>query len=149
MILWRISNHRRLDGRGGIKASARWHSRGRPIVYLAETATGALAEALVHLELDPNNLPRNYKLLKSEAPDDISIRNITKSDLPRNWVEDEVATRTIGDEWLASNETALLRVPSAIAPESFNMLLNPMHREAARVLVVDYREYPWDRRLLE
>ena len=149
MVLWRISNHRTLDGRGGIKASARWHSRGRPIVYLAETATGALAEALVHLELDPNHLPRNYKLLKSEGPDDIAIRKITKSDLPRNWVEDEVATRTIGDEWLASNETALLRVPSAIAPESFNMLLNPMHREAARVVVVAYREYPWDRRTLE
>lgn len=149
MILWRISNHRTLDGRGGIKASARWHTRGRPIVYLAETATGALAEALVHLELDPNHLPRNYKLLKSEAPYDIAIRKITKSDLPKNWVEHEVATRTIGDEWLASNETALLRVPSAIAPESFNVLLNPMHREAARVVVVAYREYPWDRRLLE
>jgi RES domain-containing protein len=149
MIFWRISNHRTLDGRGGIKASARWHTKGRPIVYLAETATGALTEALVHLELDPNHLPRNYKLLKSEAPDDISIRKITKSDLPKNWVQDEVATRTIGDEWLASNETALLRVPSAIAPESFNVLLNPMHREAARVVVVDYREYPWDRRLLE
>ncbi len=118
-------------------------------MYLAETATGALTEALVHLELDPNNLPRNYKLLKSEAPDDISIRSVTKADLPKNWVQDEVVTRTIGDEWLASNETALLRVPSAIAPESFNVLLNPMHREAARVVVVAYRDYPWDRRLLE
>ena len=149
MVLWRISNHRTLDGRGGLKASARWHTRGRPIVYLAETATGALTEALVHLELDPNSLPRNYKLLKSVAPDDISIRSVTKADLPKNWVEDEVATRTIGDEWLTSNETALLRVPSAIAPESFNVLLSPMPREAARVVVVDYRDYPWDRRLLE
>jgi RES domain-containing protein len=64
-------------------------------------------------------------------------------------VEDEVATRTIGDEWLALQETALLRVPSVLAPETFNVLLNPAHREAARVVVVDYREYPWDQRLLE
>ena len=149
MILWRISNHRTLDGSGGLLASARWHTRGRLIVYLAETATGALTEALVYLELDPNHLPRHYKLLKAEAPDDISIRHITKADLPDNGVQDEVATRTIGDEWLASKETALLRVPSAIAPESFNLLLNPAHREAGRVVVVDYREYPWDRRLLE
>ncbi len=149
MLLWRISNHRTLDGRGGLLASARWHTRGRPVVYLAETPSGALAEALVHLELDPNHLPRHYKLLKAEAPDDISIRQIAKADLPENWVEDEVATRTVGDEWLASQETALLRVPSAIAPETFNALLNPAHREAVRVVVVDYREYPWDRRLLE
>jgi RES domain-containing protein len=148
MILWRISNHRTLDGRGGLLASARWHSRGRPIVYLAETATGALAEALVHLELDPNHLPRHYKLLKAEAPDDTSIRHITKADLPKNWVQDEVATRTIGDEWLASQETALLRVPSAIAPETFNVLLNPAHREASSVVVANYREWPWDRTLL-
>jgi RES domain-containing protein len=149
MILWRISNHRTLDGRGGLAASARWHSRGRAIVYLAETATGALAEALVHLELDPNHLPPHYKLLKAEAPDDISIRHVTKADLPKNWAQDVVATRTIGDEWLASNEIALLRVPSAIAPETFNVLLNPVHREARRVIVVEYREWPWDRRLLE
>jgi RES domain-containing protein len=46
--------------------------------------------------------------------------------------------------WLASTETALLRVPSAIAPETFNLLLNPAHREAKKVVVVDYREWPWD-----
>ena len=149
MVLWRISNHRTLDGRGGLTASARWHTKGRPIVYLAETATGALTEALVHLELDPNHLPRSYKLLKAEAPDGISIRRITQRDLPGNWLDDAITTRTLGDKWLASQATALLRVPSAIAPESFNVLLNPMHREAARVLVVDYREYPWDRRLLK
>jgi RES domain-containing protein len=149
MILWRISNHRTLDGRGGLLASARWHTKGRPIVYLAESPTGALAEALVHLELDPNNLPPHYKLLKAEAPDNISVRRVTAADLPRNWVRDEVATRTIGDEWLASQKTALLRVPSALAPETFNVLLNPLHPEAARVKVVEYREYPWDRRLLE
>jgi RES domain-containing protein len=149
MLLWRISNHRTLDGRGGLKASARWHSRGRPIVYLAETASGALTEALVHLELDPNYLPRHYKLLKAEAPDNLSFRNITRQDLPDDWVNDAVATRTLGDGWLASLATALLRVPSAIVPESFNVLLNPLHPDAAKVVVVDYREWPWDRRLLE
>jgi RES domain-containing protein len=149
MLLWRISNHRTLDGSGGLKASARWHTRGRPVVYLAETPAGALTEALVHLELDPNHLPRHYKLLKAEAPADISIRSITRLDLPEKWVKDEVVTRTIGDEWLASMATTLLRVPSAIVPESFNVQLNPLHRDAARVVVVDYREWPWDRRLLE
>src|SRR2546429_6312150 len=36
MILWRISNHTTLDGRGGLYASGRWHTEGRPIVYLSE-----------------------------------------------------------------------------------------------------------------
>ena len=123
MLLWRISNHANLGGEGGLLASARWHSQGHPILYLAETPAGALVEVLVHLELDPARLPQNYKLLKAEAPDNISSRTIHKHDLPKNWTENLLATRTIGDEWLRSRITALLRVPSAVVPETFNVLL--------------------------
>jgi RES domain-containing protein len=147
MILWRISNYGTLDGRGGLYASARWHTQGHPIVYLAETTTGVLTEALVHLELDLDNFPATYKLLKAEAPADVSIQTVRVSDWPDNWREDIVFTRTIGDEWLASGSTALLRVPSVIMPETYNFLLNPQHPDAARVKVIWYREYPWDQRL--
>jgi RES domain-containing protein len=149
MILWRISNHGTLDGRGGLLASARWHTQGREIVYLAESPAGAFAEALVNLELDSNDLPSSYKLLKSEAPDGISTVSVRQTDIAATWIEDFVLTRTIGDEWLASNKSALLRVPSAIIPETYNFLLNPNHPEAAGVKVLSYLEYPWDHRLLQ
>ncbi len=148
MFVWRVSNHATLDGRGGLSASARWHTEGRPIVYLAESPAGALVEVLVHLELDPGRLPKFYRLLKAEAPDDLPLKAVGGTDLPRNWVGDQIATRTIGDEWLASNRTPLLRVPSAIVPETFNLLLNPEHPEARRVRVLWYEQYPWDTRLL-
>jgi RES domain-containing protein len=149
MLLWRISNHATLSGEGGLIASARWHTQGHPILYLAETPAGALLEVLVHLELNPAHLPRSYKLLKAEAPDDISLRTIGKADLSQNWTQDLLATRTLGDEWLRSRATALLRVPSAILPETFNVLLNPHHADAARLCIVSHRDYPWDKRLLE
>jgi RES domain-containing protein len=148
MLLWRISNHSSLDGRGGLLASGRWHTRGRPVVYLAESAAGALLEALVHLELDYNTLPESYGLLKSEAPDSVRLQNLNVNKLPYNWVNDQVTTRTAGDEWLAANRGALLRVPSAIVPETGNVLLNPEHSEARKIRVLSYRPYPWDRRLL-
>jgi RES domain-containing protein len=149
MILWRISNHANLDGKGGLLASARWHSQGREIVYLAESPAGALTEALVHLELDSADLPSSYKLLKSEAPDGISIISVQQSDLAETWGEDLIITRTIGDEWLASNNSALLKVPSAIIPETYNFLLNPNHPQAAEVKVLSHVEYPWDHRLFQ
>jgi RES domain-containing protein len=149
MVLWRISNYGTLDGRGGLFASARWHTQGRLIVYLAETPTGALTEVLVHLELDLDNLPSTYKLLKAEAPADIAVQTVTISDWPDNWKDDVVFTRTIGDEWLVSGSTALLRVPSVIMPETYNILLNPQHPNAPHVKIDWYREYPWDRRLFE
>ena len=148
MFLWRISNHATLDGRGGFAASARWHTEGRAIVYLAETPPGALIEALVHLELNPARFPKAYRLLKAEVPNDLSRSAIRRPDLPRtHWLSNHIATRTIGDEWLASLTTALLRVPSAIVPETFNILLNPQHPDARRVQVLWHEKYPWDVRL--
>lgn len=65
MILWRISNHADLRGIGGLKAAGRWHSRGRPVVYLAESQPGALLEVLVHIDVTRvENLPTHYTLLK-------------------------------------------------------------------------------------
>jgi RES domain-containing protein len=148
MFLWRISNHSSLDGRGGLLASGRWHTRGKAVVYLAETAAGALLEALVHLELDYGNLPETYGLLKAEAPDSLRPQNLDVNKLTDDWVKDQIATRTAGDEWLSGRKTVLLRVPSAIVPETGNVLLNPEHAEAGKIRVVWYRPYPWDRRLL-
>jgi RES domain-containing protein len=147
MLLWRISNHATLDGRGGLLAPARWHTEGRRIVYLAESPAGALVENLVHLELDPARLPKSYRLLKAEAPD-TSAQTVPLADLPMNWADDQIVTRTVGDEWLASGSAALLRVPSAILPETFNVLLNPEHACAARIAVLWHVELPWDPRLL-
>ncbi|MGO9209074.1 MAG: RES family NAD+ phosphorylase [Terriglobales bacterium] len=149
MTLWRISRHSTLEGHGGLLASARWHTQGRPVVYLAETPTGALLEVLVHLELTPDSLPSHYGLLKVEAPDAISIRTLGPADLSGAWVGDVISTRTIGDEWLASDSAVLLRVPSAIVPETFNVLLNPVHPDAGRLQVLWHEQYPWDARLLK
>jgi RES domain-containing protein len=148
MILWRISNHASLDGGGGLLASARWHLRGHPIVYLAESPPGALLEVLVHLEVDSSALPKRYKILKLETADDITIKTIDESGLSARWHRDVDATRNVGTEWLVSGETVLLRVPSAIVPETYNVLLNPKHPEAARLVILWHREYPWDSRLL-
>jgi RES domain-containing protein len=149
MVLWRISNHTTLGGRGGLLASARWHTLGRPIIYLAESPAGALTEVLVHLELAPDELPRGYKLLKIDVPDDLVVARLAATKLPKRWKDELTITRTIGDKWLASRKTALLRVPSVIVPETFNVLLNPEHPAARRIKILPYQKYPWDKRLFK
>jgi RES domain-containing protein len=146
MFLWRISNHEGLDGRGGVLASARWHTQGCPIVYLAASPAGALVEVLVNLELDAARLPGSYMLLKAEAAEDISVRRIELSSLPDGWASDLAISRSRGDDWLAGGESALIEVPSAILPETWNVLLNPRHPDAGRIKVVWQRAYPYDRR---
>jgi RES domain-containing protein len=147
VFLWRISNHDSLDGRGGLLASARWHSQGRPIVYLAASPAGALVEVLVNLELDP--VPATYTLLKLEAPDDIATARIDAGSLPENWRQDLVWSRSQGDEWLAAGQQALLEVPSAILPDTYNLLLNPLHPDVRRMRILSHEAHAYDRRLFK
>jgi len=148
MFLWRISNHSTLDGRGGLLAAARWHFAGHPVVYLAETPAGSLLEVLVHLELDLASLPKTFKLLKVEVPASIATQSIDEKSLAPDWTDDPDATAEQGSQWLESGKSALLRVPSAIVPETHNYLLNPRHEHAAKIKVLWNGDYPWDKRLL-
>jgi RES domain-containing protein len=145
--LWRISNFRSLSGEGGLVYSARWHTAGRPIVYLAASPAGAIVEVLVHLELEEDELPPSYTLLKVEAPASISLEEIR---LPArgDWRTDLEITRNLGDEWLKSAKTVLARVPSAILPNTFNYILNPLHRDAKRIKITEATEASFDARLL-
>jgi RES domain-containing protein len=148
MRLWRISNHADLSGEGGLRASGRWHSKGRRVVYLSDHPASALLEVLVHLEVDVEDLPTHFQLLTIEAPVGIVISSADEDSMAENWRGDIAATRAFGDEWLRDGASALLRVPSAIVPASYNYLLNPAHADAARLTVVSAMQAPFDRRLV-
>lgn len=145
MRLWRISRHRDLTGSGGLRAPGRWHDRGLPIVYLAETPAGALLEACVHTSA--NDVPPTYTLLAVRADDKTRTESLDMTALRLDWTEHLEATRQIGSNWLRSLRSALLRVPSALVPATFNVLLNPLHAEAASVRIESTYEYPFDPRL--
>jgi RES domain-containing protein len=57
-------------------------------------------------------------------------------------------TRRIGDVWLKSQRSALARVPSAILPNTFNYLLNPLHPDAVRITIAEARSATIDPRLI-
>ena len=149
MLLWRISNHLSLAGDGALRTPGRWHTRGRRVVYCAESPAAALLEILVHFEIDIQDLPVRYRLLKIEVPDDMEVERVSVDDLPKDWPERTEATRALGDGWLTKGSAALLSVPSAIVPETFNVLLNPAHQHAKRVVVVQTGEHAIDPRLLK
>jgi RES domain-containing protein len=148
VVLWRISNHVSLTGDGGLRASGRWHTRGRRIVYCSESPAVVLLEILVHFEIDIPDLPVRYRLLKLLAPDEIAVEEVARHDLPAGWDERTDVTRSHGDRWLSAGRSALLRVPSAVVPEAFNLLLNPAHPNAGDVVLVQVSEHPIDPRLL-
>jgi RES domain-containing protein len=147
--LWRISNHLSLAGEGGLRTPGRWHSRGWRVVYCAQSPAAALLEILVHFEIDIQRLPVRYRLLKIEAPDDVLLESVSVDGLPTDWPARIEMSRRLGDGWLMRGSSALLSVPSAIVLETFNVLLNPTHQDARRIVIVHAGEHTIDPRLLK
>ncbi len=145
MRLWRLSRFPALDGAGGLFASARWHTIGRPVIYAAPSPEGALLEVRVHLDVAAEEIPDGYRLLGIDVPDDASIEDV--AGLPSGWERDETATRSLGDVWLDARRTLLLRVPGAILPYTVNYLINPRHPGAERLQVAIDDAYPLEPRL--
>lgn len=145
MELWRISNYPDLSGAGGLHAGGRWHSKGRRIVYLADHPSSALLETLVHLEL--NMIPATYQLLRVRSEKTIEVEKVEVVDLPADWLRRIDVTRQIGDQWLDRSSSSMLQVPSAISVCATNVLLNPDHRDAVLLSVVEAIIAPFDPRL--
>src|SRR3546814_19592847 len=83
-----------------------------------------MLEVLVHLEVD--SIPPPFQLMRIQVPDGLphsAWPNSARSDL-------STETAEWGDSSLARGDTALARVPSAISPDSFNCLINPLHSSA-------------------
>jgi RES domain-containing protein len=148
--LWRISNHNDLSRLGGLKASGRWHQKGRHVVYTSDHPASALLEVMVHLEIDFEDLPDTYQLLEIDVRDDVPIERIpvaTIEKVSRDWKDDPKITRQLLRPWFEQVRTAAIAVPSAIMPFATNYLINPAHADAARIRVVHAARYPHDHRL--
>ncbi len=148
MIVWRFSRHDSLDGRGGLLASARWHTRGKEILYCAPDPATAILEILVHSEVrEPAALAR-HRFVKIDIPDEVSRQAVDEAQLPTDWSRRIGITRAWGDRWLKEGDTALLIVRCVLVPETHNVLINPRHADAARIKRLAVMPYTLDSRLM-
>lgn len=94
----------------------------------------------MHLDLDPAVLPIDYVLMIVAIPDGASL-----FDAP----DDLRSGRELhfGDEWIRQKQSLLLRVPSVVMPQLFNVLLNPAHAEAEQISLAGVDALNFDARL--
>ena len=114
-------------------------------MYLADHPASALLEVLVHMEVDREDWPDSYRLLAIEIPGHVGFDDAPE--LTAGWRIDADETQSIGDQWLDRGATALLRVPSAIVPYTWNWLLNPAHPDSAQARVAEIVRSAFDPRL--
>lgn len=146
---WRLTREKYADltGEGARRLGGRWNSPGRAAVYLSEEAALPVLEVLVHLDLPPELVPGDYVLLRV-ALDALSADAESAVEQGPSEPLTLAGSRRHGDAWLEEGRTPLLRVPSAIVAESFNLVLNPAHPAAASLPPPVSRPFGFDPRLL-
>lgn len=142
MKLWRLSKFVELDGEGGRLFAGRWNRGGRSVVYTAESSALAILEVLVQYQR--GSIPVPVEFIEIVVPDPLLILDYVEPTPPR----DRGISQDWGEDWLQRGASALARVPSALAPESYNLLINPTHPDAPQIKVARHWRHSWDARLL-
>lgn len=150
MIFYRITKKEQvaLDGKGGLFGSGRWHKKGSLVIYASEHASLAAWEKIVHVT-NFENLPNDLLLVKIEMPDRIEIQTVPQEVLVKGWDSYPFASETVdyGTSFLRKNEHLALKVPSAIIPEEFNIILNPLHPDIRDCKVISTIQFIFDKRV--
>jgi RES domain-containing protein len=147
---WRIVKARHagnaFTGEGARLAGGRWNRPGTAVVYAAGSISLAMLELLIHLR--SRELLLEYVLFEVTIPDH-EIEVLDPSELPRGWRRSPPprATQRIGDAWVASASSPVLRVPSVVVPSEPNFLLSPGHPRFPAIRIGRRQRIQLDRRL--
>jgi RES domain-containing protein len=154
-LIWRIERRKHarspFSGVGAKLNGGRWNSVGKSVVYSSATLSLAALEKLVHMQLR-HFRKQDLVSFSAEILDTVLIEQKEETDLPQNWRSSELyhlELIQIGDEWLMSDRTAVLRVPSAIIPQEYNYLLNPAHPDFANIKIGAPEPFIFDKRLFK
>ncbi len=117
------------SGEGARRYGGRWNSPGVAVVYTSSSISLAILEWRARLTQWP-------------APSSVLIRIEfdaclvwSPAKLPGNWKRWPCTkiTAAVGDDWVRSGRSAVLKLPSAIVPTEFNYVLNPAHPDFGKI----------------
>lgn len=154
MIVFRISKKVHIEDLSGIGAGlygGRWNPKGINLVYTSSSIALASLEYLVH----------NYHLLstaeiclaKIKIGKPKPIMELKDKELSIDWnlpLRILQATQQFGKDFYLQRNDYIMKVPSAVVPQEFNLLLNPRHNNHGNTKVVEIIDpFVFDQRLLK
>jgi RES domain-containing protein len=151
LTVWRIVAPQHIEtafsGIGAERYGGRFNSKGHKLVYTA----GSLSLALLELLVQVNDRRRLIGYHTLPATFEVSLMALREgTDLPQGW-DARPHTRVsqmAGDQWLARQDSLVLRVPSVVIPQEYNFLINPVHPDFGRLQIGAAFPIPLDERLL-
>lgn len=110
---------------------------------MADCVALAVLENLVHLSRE--DFPVGYVVIGAVIPSNVEILSYDQL----RAVDGDLEPQVLGDRWIESETSAVLRVPSAVVPSEFNYVLNPRHRDFFRIVAEMAIPFTFDERLFQ
>ena len=132
------------DSEGARLYPGRWNTPTSPIIYTSEHYSTAMLEKLVHAN---SILPANQHYVRITIPNGVSYEVFQPAKYPGWDGKREDICKNVGEAWYDAAQTALLLVPSIPARLERNILINPLHPDAALITTELPEPVWWDDRL--
>lgn len=137
---WRITPRKYQDtaftGAGAKEYGGRFNSVGTAVVYTSDSLALATLELLTKVN-ERRRLRDRVCIPVTFRETHVQTRNA--AELPDGWDIRPYgpASQRVGDEWVRSDASLVLRVPSVVLPHAYNYLINPQHPDAQDLSVGD------------
>lgn len=127
----------------------RWNSKGNKVLYCAESIALAFLENMIRRQGVGFN--DDFKIMIIEVPSKSKITFTNIEDLYAGWRDFNSYSQcqAQGNKWYEEGKNLLLKVPSAVLPESFNYVINSEHPEYKKVKIIDVTNLVPDPRIEE
>ncbi|MCS3698609.1 RES family NAD+ phosphorylase [Salinibacter ruber] len=147
---WRITSEKYAEtafsGEGAKEYGGRFNSPGTPVVYTSESISLATLELLAKAG-GRRRLSRRVVLPVTFREEHLITQGA--EDLPGGWDDRPYgsASQQVGDKWVQSGRSLVLRVPSVVVPAEHNYLINPEHPTFGELEIGEPRPLKPDPRL--
>ena len=149
MLVYRITHKRLSKKLYASGAKGRWNGEGKKVIYCAESIALAFLENMVRRQgVGFNN---DFKIMIIEISDHLKITTINVADLKDGWrdFKDYSICQPLGDKWYDEAKTPILKVPSAVLPESCNYVINTAHPDYKKIKLIGTTDLAPDQRIEE
>lgn len=150
ITVWRITSEKYADsafsGEGAKEYGGRFNSVGTPVIYTSESISLATLELLAKAG---RRQRLSDRVVLPAAFDKKRVIAYEEKDLPDGWDERPhgPASQKVGNQWVESEASVVLKVPSVVVPAEYNYLINPRHPEFEELEIGEPRPLEPDPRL--
>ena len=147
MLVYRIVHKRYADSLFASGLEGRWNSEGKKVLYTAESISLAYLETLAHRKGLGFN--KDFKIMVIRITSNAEIQTVESSELSKSWRDfrNYSDCQKIGNAWFDADEKLCLKVPSAVVPENWNVVINTFHQDFKKVKLIDVLDFEPDDRL--